>query len=495
MDEALKKAREYEAKHKHFADEERQAFHITPMVGWMNDPNGFSIYKGEYHLFYQYYPYATHWGPTHWGHVKTKDFIKWDYLPCALAPQYDYESNGCFSGSAIELEDGRQLLIYTGGFKGVDEKGRPEQDLQHQCVAIGDGIDFEKVENNPVLSVHDVPPGGNWLDFRDPKIIKEDDGYVLLVTNRPDDGSGRILVYKGKDGINWDYEGILIECHNEYGRIWECPDFFLLDGKWVFLGSPQEMLNDGLEFHPGYGTLAIMGEFDKPNLKFTRENLHAIDYGTDFYAPQTLVTEDGRRIMIAWLMNWTNSGFQNPYIHYFSSMTLPRELHVRNNRLCQEPVRELDNYRVSSAIHKNIHVKEEVSFDDVKGRYIDMLVHVTPLPGEKGSDCFEIQLAKDDMFHTSILYKAQKQTVTVDRKDSGVRFDTVQRRKFYVRDRGGEIDLRIIVDKDSLEIFVNDGEQTFTGVIYTDISAEQISFRSISEVSVDIECHQIRVEQ
>lgn len=495
MQNPLEKAREYELLHKKDADPERPAFHLTPMVGWMNDPNGFSIYKDEYHLFYQYYPYTTNWGPTHWGHAKTNDFIKWEYLPCAIAPEHEYESNGCFSGSAIELDDGRQLLLYTGGSKGTDEKGRENQDLQHQCAAIGDGVNFTKLENNPIIPVTDIPEGGNWLDFRDPKIYKEDGRYIVLLANRPDDGSGRVLMYESQDGLNWSYMGILDECHNEYGKIWECPDFFLLDGKWVLLGSPQEMVNDGLEFHPGYGTLAITGSYNKGSLKFTRENLHAIDYGTDFYAPQTLETKDGRRIMIAWMMNWTNVSFQMPDIHYFSAMTLPRELHVRDGRLCQEPVKELENYRINPVMVKDACVKEETSFTDVKGRYLDLNVKVTPAGQDDSSyEFFEMKIAKNDRFYTSILYDRKKGTVTVDRTDSGVRFDIVHKREFYVADRNGCIDLRLIMDKDSLELFVNDGEQTHTSVIYTDLSAEDITFAADKEVNVDVECYTLKID-
>ena len=114
MSEMLEKARKYEfTQGQQIKAEDRPAFHITPYVGWMNDPNGFSCYKGEYHLFYQYNPYNTHWDSMHWGHVVSKDLLHWDYLPAALAPDQDYDKVGCFSGSAIELEDGRQPVSYT----------------------------------------------------------------------------------------------------------------------------------------------------------------------------------------------------------------------------------------------------------------------------------------------------------------------------------------------------------------------------------------------
>ena len=114
MSEMLEKARKYEDEQgKQIKAEDRPAFHISPYVGWMNDPNGFSYYRGEYHLFYQYNPYDTHWDSMHWGHVVSKDLLHWEYLPAALAPDEDYDKIGCFSGSAIELDDGRQLLMYT----------------------------------------------------------------------------------------------------------------------------------------------------------------------------------------------------------------------------------------------------------------------------------------------------------------------------------------------------------------------------------------------
>ena len=110
----LQNARAYEAQHgAAIPAAERPAYHLTPYVGWMNDPNGFSYYQGKYHLFYQYYPYKTVWGPMHWGHAVSTDLLHWDYLPAALAPDSPSDKDGCFSGSAAQLPDGRQLLLYT----------------------------------------------------------------------------------------------------------------------------------------------------------------------------------------------------------------------------------------------------------------------------------------------------------------------------------------------------------------------------------------------
>lgn len=129
--EILQRARTYESQMGHkIREEERPGFHLTPCVGWMNDPNGFCYYGGMYHLFYQYYPYSTHWNSMHWGHAVSRDLLHWSYLPAALAPDADWDREGCFSGCAVTLPDGRQELIYTG----VSHGG-----IQTQCVATGDG--------------------------------------------------------------------------------------------------------------------------------------------------------------------------------------------------------------------------------------------------------------------------------------------------------------------------------------------------------------------
>ena len=74
--EKLEKARKYEAEHEaNMTDVQRPGFHLSVQVGWMNDPNGFSYYNGQYHLFYQYHPYSSYWGPMHWGHAVSKDLV------------------------------------------------------------------------------------------------------------------------------------------------------------------------------------------------------------------------------------------------------------------------------------------------------------------------------------------------------------------------------------------------------------------------------------
>ena len=313
----------------------RPIFHLTPWVGWMNDPNGFSYYRGQYHLFYQYNPYDTQWDAMHWGHAVSHDLLHWTYLPAALAPDAPYDSFGCFSGSAMELPDGKQLLLYTGVRKEGGDKGK---EYQTQCVAVGDGMDYQKYARNPVLDAADLPEGLSPYDFRDPKIWrKPDGGYRCVVGARRMDKRGVLLLYDSDDGFHWQFTSILAENDGRFGLMWECPDFFPLDGKDVLFVSPQDMLPEGFEYHNGNGTVCQIGTFDEETKRFIPEHNQAIDYGIDFYAPQTLLTPDGRRVMIGWMQNWDtckNTGYEDR--QWFGQMSLPRELSIRSTAVTRQ---------------------------------------------------------------------------------------------------------------------------------------------------------------
>ena len=484
--ETLQKARDFETRYgPHIPDGERPAFHATPTIGWMNDPNGFSFYRGECHLFYQYHPYSNEWGPMHWGHLKTKDFLRWERLPAALAPDEEYDASGCFSGGAVELPDGRQLLMYTGVQRHHNAEGFLE-DVQTQCVAIGDGVDYEKSTLNPVLDRKDLPQGGSAIDFRDPKVWRGEDGtYYAVAGNRTEDGSGAILMYQSTDGLKWEFVRTLDRCNNQYGRMWECPDFFPLDGMQVLITSPQDMKPIGLEFHAGNGTLCLMGRYG-PEAGFVREQVQAIDYGLDFYAPQTLEAPDGRRIMIAWMQNWDTVGGKPSHCRWFGQMTLPRELSIENGRLYQRPVRELEAYRRNPVIHHHILVSGEANLPGIQGRVLDMTVTVRPV-GHGSYRWFRLHVAKDGRHDTIIRYKPEESILKLDRCRSGLPRDIVHTRSFLVRPNGGEIKLRVVLDRFSVEVFVNDGEKAASAVIYTPQAADAITFEADGQVLIDVE--------
>ena len=355
--EKLAKAIAYEAKKKKERDEDkRPAFHVTPTTGWCNDPNGFSRFGEEYHLFYQYYPYENKWGPMHWGHCRTKDFIKWEELPCALAPDMEYDGQGCFSGTAVEHE-GKHILMYTSVLEKDLEDGT-HMVRQTQSIAIGDGENYEKVAENPVITADCLPEGSSPVDFRDPKIWKEDGRFYALIGSKAEDGSGQLALFTSEDALHWNYEKMIDQCKNRYGKMWECPDFFALDGCQVLIVSPQFMRAEGLEFHNGNNSIYFTGDYEKETMTYTRGDARQVDYGMDFYAPQTVETTDGRRVMIAWLQSWDN--FMTPEdMDWTGLMTIPRELHVEDGSLVQLPVREIENYYTGERSYENVTLENQ----------------------------------------------------------------------------------------------------------------------------------------
>ena len=482
----LEEARIYEAREgAAIPADDRPLFHLTPRTGWMNDPNGFCYYQGAYHLFYQYYPYDTVWGPMHWGHAMTTDLLHWDYRPCALAPDTVADAKGCFSGTAVPTPDGRLLLLYTG----VQQVGdAPDQVNQLQCLAVGDGTDFEKDAANPVIGADLLPEGGSAVDFRDPKIWYEDGRYLCVVSTRDAQDQGRILLYESPDARRWTYRTTLDACRGEYGKMWECPDFFALDGQQVLLVSPQEMeaSPDG-EFHPGFGTVALLGQYDKGEARFTREAVQPVDYGTDFYAPQTVLTPDGRRVMVAWMENWATVNEAPRRHQWFGRMTMPRELFVQNGRLCQRPVRELETLW-QNTLHYRDTLNGDAVYDGVAGRRLDLTV---TLDAAASPDCrrFTLCLAEDARHRTKVEWSPLYNELLFDRSGCGTRRDIPHLRRLQAAPRDGKLTLRLVLDGDCLELFLNDGERVLSALLDTPAAADGISLHSEGPAVLDLVHH------
>lgn len=480
-------ARDYEKKAgKKIGDESRPKFHLSPCVGWMNDPNGFSFYQGEYHLFYQSNPYDTVWDTMHWGHAVSRDLLRWNYLPAALAPDEAYDAEGCFSGSALPLADGRQLLMYTG-VRREEERG---ETIQAQCIAVGDGRNYQKYEKNPVIDTSALPEGMSRSDFRDPKIWQEEDGSFHCVAGARRSGQpglGAILLFGSSDGFSWKFESVLLENDGRFGRMWECPDFFALDGKHILLCSPQDMLPEGLEYHNGNGTLCLVGEYDKAEKKFRWEKHQAVDGGIDFYAPQTMLAPDGRRIMIAWMQNWETcdqNGTDGK--KWFGQMTLPRELSVKNGRLYQQPVRELLACRSNKVEYRGIFVSGELVLNGIEGRVLELELTVRAKEAENPYRKFSVCFAQDNTYRTTLSYRPHESVLKIDRTFSGSRRAYVHQRSSLVSAGNGELKLRLMLDRFSAEVFIGDGEQVMTAVIMTDLSAKGISFFTDGEAVMDV---------
>lgn len=478
----LKKAQDYEKKNEAIGNmQEHPLFHVTPAIGWMNDPNGFSFYKGEYHLFYQYHPYSTEWGPMHWGHVKSKDMISWKRLPIALAPDEEYDMKGCFSGSALELPNGKHAIMYTGvsDAKKYQKAASDNAVMQMQCMAYGDGVTYEKYAGNPVITYHDIPSGGSVEDFRDPKFWYDetDSCYYAIVGNRAKDGCGSLLLFSSADTFSWHFVSVPHSCKNQIGKMWECPDFFSLCGKNIIITSPQEVDARDLEFHNGNNSLCMIGKLNAQKDTFVEESAQQIDYGLDFYAPQTLLAPDGRRIMIGWMQSWERSHCKPVDVKWFGMMTIPRELSILDGRLIQNPIKELEQYEKNTVIYEKVLLSEKMELKNVCGRTIDMTLEIVPLYNQK-QQSVSIYLASNEKYYSEIHYSSPDSILTFNRTHSGFQHDVLATRQVPVRFRNGAIKMRIIMDRYSIEIFVNDGEQAVSATIYTPQEANRIYFES-----------------
>ena len=314
----------------------RQKYHFMAETGWINDPNGLIYFKGKYHFFYQYNPYQSFWENMHWGHAVSDDLIHWEYLPVALAPSEPYEDHlkgGCFSGSAIEF-DGKLYLIYTAA------TNHGNGFVQTQCVAYSeDGIHFEKYEKNPVLT---APEGISPDSFRDPKVWKHEDSYYM-VCGASKNQKGQALLYRSEDLIHWTFINVLAESRGEWGTMWECPDFFRIGNRYVLTFSP---------IGAGERTCVYLtGSFDYDTGRFDYDVSGEIDWGFDYYAPQSFQAPDGRRIMVAWANEWEwmpffkdwGPTYREDWCGFFN---FPREVNMtKSGRLSFVPIRELKKYR------------------------------------------------------------------------------------------------------------------------------------------------------
>lgn len=441
----------------------RLHYHMMPPAGWMNDPNGFVQFNSVYHLFYQHDPYQAKQGPMHWGHATSSDLVNWQHQPVALAPSEGYDSGptggqGCWSGSAVDY-NGQLTLIYTGH---VD--GRKPEEVQ--CVAVTtDGVHFHKEDHNPVIG---DSPDAERFGFRDPKVWKHGDTWYMVV-GYGKDGLGQALIYTSTDLRDWVCQGAALESDGTMGDMWECPDLFPIGGgsEHALIISP---MNTG-----SYKNLYITGTFDYETARFQKSYQEQIDYGFDFYAPQTLVDEQGRRIMIAWMNIW---GAKMPEAEHgwYGAMTLPRELTLEvDGTLRTRPVKELQQLRGEQIAVSGLALEDGAytSVDGVEGQQLELLVTIDPqAAAEIGLRIFA---STDETAYAEISYCTAEGKLVMDRNLAGVGDGGVSSAPLQLLDNG-KIELHLFIDRSSVELFANDGKIAMTNRIYTAADATGISF-------------------
>lgn len=494
---SVNKARKFEKEQeKEIKREDRPAFHLTPRIGWMNDPNGFCFYQGKYHLFYQYHPYSCLWGPMHWGHAVSDDLISWEPLPAALAPDSKNDFEGCFSGCGIERDDGKLALIYTGVRKNPSDKKR---NVQIQCMAVGDGRDFEKLKS-PIIDSSKVPAGCSIEDFRDPKVILGEDGaYYLYAVNKNADGRGQVLVYKSQNLTVWDFCNVAYKNDSGPGSMLECPDVFELDGHDILMLSAQEVLQSD-DFDAGNIGLCLIGRYDKSCHKFVSEKKQQIDRGLDFYAQQTIKATDGRRIMIGWLQNWDICNYREKDTKWYGQMSLPREIWIKDGILFQMPVKEIEKYWSNRQEIKALKVKDEKKvLSEVRGQCLDMTVTVRKCDKEVSYfniNLFEGEGSDGSRHYARVYYDYKLGKAGIDRSRTGTKAALLHERSCGYKIKDGEdLKLRIITDRNSVEVFFGQGELAMSMSIYDEAKGQGISFEALGGAEIDILSCQLALKE
>ena len=402
----------------------RPVYHHTPLYGWMNDPNGMFYKDGVWHLYYQWNPYGSQWENMHWGHSTSTDLIHWEHQPMALEPDW---LGSIFSGSCVTKGD-EVVAFYTSA---------GHHQTQSMAVSKDGGRTFTKFSGNPVLTTSDVP------DFRDPRPFWNEDIHawnLILAAGQ------EMRIYSSMNLEDWKFESSFGKEYGNHGGVWECPDLFKIDDKWVLLCN----INPGGPFG-GSATQYFVGQFD--GHKFTCESMPKVtkwlDYGKDHYATVSFYNApENRRVVLAWMSNWQYAN-QVPTKQYRSSNSIPRDLGLFTCRdetyVSVRPSKEMLAAR-GAKLKKPTEACELVV--DLKGQT-------------------EIVLSNSKGEQVVMTYDGQKQVFTMDRSQSG---DTSFSEAFpctTVAPTYGVVrQLRIFIDRCSIEVFDTDGKMAMTNLVF-----------------------------
>jgi beta-fructofuranosidase len=435
----------------------RLGYHIMAPANWINDPNGLVQYKGEYHVFYQHHPFDEHWGPMHWGHVKSKDLVHWEHLPIALAPGKTYDRDGCFSGSAVD-DNGVLTLIYTGN---IFIQRTPEILDQCQCIATStDGIHFEKDPDNPVIDTFPEEGSGH---FRDPKVWKHEDHWYMVLGTRKED-TGKVVMYQSKNLKQWSYLGVLAESDGTEGYMWECPDFIELGGKHVLLFSPQGIEPQGEHYQNLYQTGYITGDFSYETMEFSRGDFKELDHGHDFYAIQSFLDDKGRRIAIGWMDMW-ESPMPSKEHGWAGALSLPRELTMTDDHhLLMHPVPELEQLREQRVDVSVSSVTNENKDTGVRGDLLEIRVSFSLQDTTAEEFGLTVRCDEAGTEETVIGFEVHSKKLFIDRDRSGEGVKGI--RKSKVEADSDTLSLHVYLDRSSVEVFGNGGRNVMTSRMY-----------------------------
>lgn len=426
-------------------DRHRPRYHFLPPANWMNDPNGLIHWQGDYHLFYQYNPNGPFHGTIHWGHARSADLCHWEHLPVALAPAPgDLDAEGCWSGCAVDA-GGVPLLFYTG------------VNPQRQLLATG-SPDLLRWHKHPEPLIAAPPPdidAGPHQDFRDPYVWRADDGWYMVIGSQDVGKGGVVLLYHSRDLLHWEYLHPLLRASEVRdfpiwaGSMWECPNFFPLNGGHVLMLS---VWDQQVTYYP----VAFMGDYAAQH--FAPRLQSRVDWGGCFYAPQVLRDADHRALMWGWLWERRTQAAQL-VAGWAGVMSLPRLLSLApDGGLLQTPAPELSQLRcknVCAGVELDLPAAAQV-LAPVCGERLELWVEFDPLSAaEIGLD---VCVAPDAEEFTRIAYDAARGLFAVDTTHASLSaeaFHEVVTAPFSPQP-GAPVQLRVFVDHSVVEVFVDE---------------------------------------
>lgn len=426
----------------------RPQFHYSAPKGWLNDPNGLVYYEGEYHLFYQYHPHSTVWGPMHWGHAVSPDLIHWKTLPIALYPD---EIGAMFSGCVVVDADNTSGLLPRGGLVALFSYNTQAQGAAYSTDR---GRTWTKYAGNPIIPAL-------RKDFRDPKVLWHEGQWVMVISA----GNG-IMFLNSPDLLHWEITG---EFNGGYQEgVWEVPDLFsmTIDGvtKWVLIISVNPTAPAG-----GSGTRYCIGSFDGKTFSDDYpDQLLWFDWGADDYAGTTFYNApDGRCHFIAWMNNWAYAE-QIPTSVWRGAMTIPRELRLVNTenglRLAQSPIDDLNKLRALLVKRENLTVSGTLVLDSLNDQALDLEVEFEL----RDAQVFGVEFFSTTAEVVRVSYDVNAQQLVFHRPNGSIHnFNPDFSAPLAAVDR--QIRLRILIDRSSVELFAHDGLLTMTSQVFPEI--------------------------
>lgn len=417
----------------------REAYHFAPWKNWLNDPNGLCWFQGYYHMFYQMNPHSQQWSHMYWGHAASKDLIHWTHLPVVLEPQEEILANpeersgGAFSGSAIV--QGKEAIFFLTRSSGPLVDG--EHTVQQQWMMKSrDMLHFTEEK----LLIR-KPPEGASFDFRDPKVIQAGGAWYMVLGSALN-GKAAILLYQSDDLEQWEYKGPLLAEQESGIRCIECPDIMPLDGKYAVTGAL-------MQHYDPYGRYQMCRYYigDFKDGKFTENSRGWLDFGGSCYAMQSFC-HDGRRICIGWVADFYGEHLEFPN-GACGSMTLPRELHIKEGKLYQAPVQETESLK-REALYQG-------HGEPVCLRGITPNVYKAELEFYKDIP-FTIQLAGQGSRRMLLIHDGNGLRLEMQ----GVKSESVS----FPANVGQVGKLEIFTDRRTTEIYVNGGEAVGTKLFY-----------------------------